>query len=97
MDDLAGLPGTLQRETRQHPRRSKKPIPLTVVYADMDSIRGIPTRYLYIACSVLSFILFSAGGVAFNQNVFYGALFIILAILLFIVGMHFGRKESDKE
>jgi hypothetical protein len=58
----------------------------------MDSIRGIPGRYLYIACLILSFILFSAGGVAFNQNAFYGALFIILAILLFIVGMHFGRK-----
>ena len=66
------------------------------MYADMDSIRGVPARYLYRACLVLSFILFSARGVAFNQNAFYGALFIILAILLFIVGMHFGRKESDK-
>ena len=93
MADLAGLPGTLQRETRQHPRRSKKPIPLTVVYADMDSIRGIPGRYLYIACPVLSFILFSAGGVAFNQNAFYGALFIVLAILIFFLGIAIGNKS----
>jgi lipopolysaccharide export LptBFGC system permease protein LptF len=61
----------------------------------MATFRIIPARYLYIACLVLSFIMFSAGGVAFNQNAFYGALFIILATLLFIVGMHFGRKESD--
>jgi hypothetical protein len=59
----------------------------------MDSIRGIPARYLYIACAVLSFILFSAGGVAFNQNAFYGALFIVLAIVIFFLGIALGKKN----
>jgi hypothetical protein len=59
----------------------------------MDSIRGVPARYLYRACLVLSFILFSAGGVAFNQNAFYGALFIILAIVIFFLGIAIGKKN----
>lgn len=59
----------------------------------MDSIRGVPGRYLYIVCAVLSFILFSAGGVAFSQNAFYGALFIVLAIIIFFLGIAIGNKS----
>jgi uncharacterized MnhB-related membrane protein len=62
------------------------------VYADRDSIHGVPGRYLYRACAVLSFILFSASGVAFSQNAFYGALFIILAIVIFFLGIAVGKK-----
>lgn len=77
--------------------QNKKPIPLPVVYTDMDTIRGIPTKYLYIACSVLSFIMFYAGGVAFNQNVFYGGLFIILALVIFFLGIALGKKSHIVE
>jgi hypothetical protein len=59
----------------------------------MDTFRGIPARYLYIASSALSFIMFYAGGVAFNQNVFYGALFIVLAIVIFFLGIVIGKKS----
>ncbi|MFA5269006.1 MAG: hypothetical protein WC379_13625 [Methanoregula sp.] len=58
----------------------------------MESIRGIPNKYLYIASIVLSFLMFYAGGVAFNQSPFYGGLFIILAIVLFIISVYFGRR-----
>jgi len=61
----------------------------------MDKIRGIPNKYLTIACLALSFLLFSAGGTAFNQSPFYGALFIVVAVFLFFVGAHFGRQAPD--
>lgn len=56
------------------------------------SILIIPHSYLYAACIILSFIMFSAGGVAFEQSMFYGALFIILAVALFFLAVHFGRQ-----
>lgn len=61
----------------------------------MEKIRGIPNKYLAIGCLVLSFLLFSAGGTAFNQSAFYGALFMVVAVLLFFVGVHFGRQDPD--
>jgi hypothetical protein len=63
----------------------------------MKTFRGIPTNYLTIACLVLSFLLFSAGGTAFSQSPFYGGLFMVLAILLFIIGMHFGRQDPEND
>jgi hypothetical protein len=74
-----------------------KIIPDPGIHTGMQTIRGIPARYLTIACIVLSFLLFSAGGTAFSQSPFYGGLFIVLAIFLFIVGMHFGRQDPDNE
>jgi len=74
---------------------SKKPIPLPVVYSGMETIRGIPNKYLYAVCLVLSFLMFYAGGVAFGQSLFYGGLFIILAIVLFFMAVHFGRQGRD--
>lgn len=59
----------------------------------MESIRSIPNKYLYFACIVLSFLMFYAGGVAFNQSTFYGGLFIILAIVLFFISVYIGRKS----
>lgn len=61
----------------------------------MESVRGIPNKYLYTACIVLSFLMFYAGGVAFNQSPFYGGLFIILAILLFFIAVYFGRRIQN--
>lgn len=63
----------------------------------MESIRGIPNKYLYAACLVLSFLMFYAGGVAFNQGPFYGGLFIILGILLFFIAVYFGRRIQKDE
>jgi hypothetical protein len=57
----------------------------------MESIRGIPNKYLYMACIFLSFLMFFAGGVAFNQNPFYGGVFIILAIVLFFISVRIRR------
>lgn len=61
----------------------------------METIRGIPNKYLYTACLVLSFLMFYAGGVAFSQSPFYGGVFIILAIVLFFMAVHFGRQDRD--
>jgi hypothetical protein len=58
----------------------------------METIRGIPNKYLYTACIVLSFLMFYGGGVAFNQSAFYGGVFIILAIVLFFLAVYFGRR-----
>jgi len=58
----------------------------------METIRGIPNKYLYAACLVLSFLMFYAGGVAFNQSPFYGGLFIVLGVALFFAAVHFGRQ-----
>lgn len=55
----------------------------------MEKIRGIPDRYLAAACLVLTFLLFTAGGIAFSQSPFYGTVFIIIAILLFFAGRYF--------
>lgn len=63
----------------------------------METIRGIPNKYLYAACLVLSFLLFWAGGTAFNQSPFYGAVFFVLAVVLFFAGVHFGRQHPDRE
>lgn len=63
----------------------------------MYSLRGIPNKYLYAACIVLSFLMFYAGGVAFNQSPFYGGLFIILAVLLFFLAVYFGRRIQKDE
>jgi hypothetical protein len=63
----------------------------------MDTFRGIPNKYLAIACLALSFLLFSAGGTVFDQNLFYAVLFFVTALLLFFVGMHFGRQDPGTE
>jgi 4-hydroxybenzoate polyprenyltransferase len=63
----------------------------------METIRGIPNKYLAAACLIMTFLLFWAGGTAFNQSPFYGALFIIIAMVLFFVGVHFGKKGPDIE
>ena len=67
------------------------------VCTGVETIRGIPNKYLTIACLALSFLLFSAGGTAFIQSPFYGALFMGIAVLLFFAGMHFGRQEPAVE
>jgi hypothetical protein len=59
----------------------------------METIRGIPNKYLYAACLVLSFVLFWAGGTAFDQSPFYGGFFIVIAMVLFFAGVHFGRQD----
>ncbi len=59
----------------------------------METIRGIPNKYLAAAFLVLSWLLFAAGGTAFNQSVFYGSLFIVTGVLMFFIGMHFGRQN----
>jgi hypothetical protein len=74
-----------------------KIIPHPFLHTGMQILRGIPNKYLYAACLVLSFLLFSAGGTAFGQSPFYGGLFIVLAIFMFIVGMYFGRLDTDIE
>ena len=38
----------------------------------METIRGIPDKYLYAACLAMAFVLFCAGGTAFDQSPFYG-------------------------
>jgi hypothetical protein len=63
----------------------------------MDSIRSIPDKYLYAACLALSFLMFSAGGVAFSQSPFYGAVFFILGVVLFFVAVRIGRKAFWQE
>lgn len=63
----------------------------------METIRGIPNKYLYAVCLVLSFLLFWAGGTAFNQSPFYGGVFFVLAVVLFFAGVHFGRQDPDRE
>jgi len=90
MADLAGLPGTLQREIRQHPRRSKNLSRLRLYMPICHPRRPGQVPVQSLPGPVVHPVL--CRGVAFNQNAFYGALFIALAILLFIVGMHFGRK-----
>lgn len=63
----------------------------------METIRGIPDKYLAAACLALTFLLFWAGGTAFNQSPFYGGLFMVLAVVLFFAGVHFGRQDPDRE
>jgi hypothetical protein len=63
----------------------------------MATFRGIPDKYLYAACLALTFLFSWAGGTAFNQTPFYGGLFFVLAMVLFLVGVHFGRMEPDTE
>ena len=63
----------------------------------METLRGIPNNYLFVGCLALSFLLFAAGGTAFNQSPFYGVLFFVIAMLLFFAGVYFGRKEPERE
>ncbi|OPX63719.1 MULTISPECIES: hypothetical protein [unclassified Methanoregula] len=63
----------------------------------MDTFRGIQKKYLTATCLVLTFLLFTAGGIAFNQSPFYGAVFFIIAILLFFVGAYFGNSLAGDE
>jgi hypothetical protein len=63
----------------------------------MEIIRGIPNQYLYIGCTIVSMLFFYAGGTAFSQSPFYGALFIVLALVLFFTGVYFGRKSGGVE
>jgi hypothetical protein len=48
----------------------KKNILQPVASTVMETIRGIPNKYLTFTCLALSFLLFSAGGTAFNQSPF---------------------------
>jgi hypothetical protein len=63
----------------------------------MDIIRGVPGRYLYAACLILSFLLFYAGGVAFNHSPFYGVLFLVLAVVLFFIAVRIGREAFRQD
>ena len=63
----------------------------------MDTFRGIRKTYLAAACLTLTFLLFTAGGIAFNQSPFYGAVFFIIAILLFFAGAYFGNPTAGNE
>jgi len=75
----------------------KKTIPHPFVCTGMETIRGIPDKYLFAACMALSFLLFGAGGTAFGQSPFYGGLFMVAAMVLFFIGVHFGRKEPGPD
>jgi hypothetical protein len=63
----------------------------------MKTFRDIPEKYLMVACLALSFLLFAAGGTAFNQSPFYGVLFFVIAMLLFFAGVYFGRRAPECE
>jgi hypothetical protein len=63
----------------------------------METIRGMPNKYLAATCLAMTFLLFWAGGTAFNQSPFYGGLFIVIAMVLFFIGVHFGRQVPDIE
>ena len=63
----------------------------------METIRGIPNKYLAAACLAMTFLLFWAGGTAFDQSPFYGGLFMVSAMVLFFAGVHFGRQDPDIE
>ena len=63
----------------------------------MEIVRGIPNKYLSVACTILSFVLFYAAGVAFGQSMFYGAVFLIVAILFFFVAVIVGRRSGVVE
>jgi hypothetical protein len=63
----------------------------------MDIIRGLPNKYLYATCLILSFLMFYAGGVAFNQSPFYGAVFFVLAVVLFFIAVRIGRQAFRQD
>jgi hypothetical protein len=63
----------------------------------METIRGIPDKYLAAACLATTFLLFWAGGTAFNQSPFYGGLFFGIAMVLFFAGMYLQKKDPDPE
>jgi hypothetical protein len=100
MPDHTDFPFVQQRDTKNGSNRIlpiKKIIPHPLVYTGMETLRGIPDKYLSVACLVLTFLLFAAGGTAFNQNPFYGGLFFVIAMILFFAGVHFGRQDPDSE
>ena len=63
----------------------------------METIRGIPNKYLAATCLAMTFLLFWAGGTAFDQNPFYGGLFMVIAMVLFFAGVYFGRQDPGTE
>jgi hypothetical protein len=63
----------------------------------METIRGIPNKYLYAACLAMAFVLFWAGGTAFDQSPFYGGLFIVMATLLFFASVYVGKQDRGIE
>jgi hypothetical protein len=70
----------------------KKDIPFPVMGTGMEIIRGIPDNYLATACMVMAFLLFLAGSTAFDRSPFYGWIFCIIALVLFIAGIAIGRR-----
>ena len=62
----------------------------------MEIIRGIRNVHLSMACTILSVVFFLAGGVAFNQSAFYGAVFIVLALVLFCMSVFFRMKKTGR-
>jgi len=63
----------------------------------MDIIHNIPSKYLYAACLILSFLIFYAGGVAFDQSPFYGVSFFVLAVVLFFIAVRIGREAFRQD
>jgi hypothetical protein len=63
----------------------------------MDTFHGFPGKYPAAACTVLTFLLFAAGGVAFSQGPFYRTVFFIIVILLFFAGAYFGSTTAARE
>jgi hypothetical protein len=63
----------------------------------MEILRGIPDKYLYAACLILSFLMFYAGGVAFSQSLFYGVSFFVLAVVLFFIAVRIGRQAFRQD
>jgi hypothetical protein len=63
----------------------------------MDIVPGIPYRYLYFGCILVSFLMFYAGGTAFEQNPFYGGLFFVSGVVLFFGSVRVGRVAFGQE
>jgi hypothetical protein len=79
------------------PSECARYIPARSEAAAMEIFRNIPRKYVAAACLALSFLLFAAGGTALSQSPFYGACFMIIAILLFFIGAYYGKQEPESE
>lgn len=63
----------------------------------MVIIRGIPNRYLFFGSLLLTFLVFTAAGIAYDQNPLFGIGFYAISVVLFFITLQIGRTAHRLE